>query len=136
LGYSATCEGGKIGVNEQTALDGERLIDRIVELIQSKKGEDILVIDVRKVTSIADYFILTTGTSNVHIKAIADEVRMKMKQDDGVIPWHVEGFEALRWVLIDYVDIVVHVFDRETRSYYGIENLWKDGISKRIKTNY
>jgi len=123
-------------VNKQTALGGERLVDRIVELIQSKKGEDILVIDVRKVTSVADFFVLTTGTSSVNVKAIADEVRMKMKQDDDVIPWHVEGFEALRWVLVDYVDVVVHVFDRETRLYYGIENLWKDGIKKRIETNY
>jgi ribosome-associated protein len=123
-------------VNEQTALIGEHLVDRIVELIQSKKGEDIQVIDVHKVTSVADFFILTTGTSNVHVKAIADEIRMKIKQDDGVSPWHIEGFEGLRWVLVDYVDVVVHVFDRETRSYYGIENLWKDGISKRIKTNY
>lgn len=114
----------------------EQTVDRILELIQSKKGEDIAVLDVRKVTSVADFFILTTGSSNVHVKAIADEVRHKLKKDDGILPWHMEGFEGLKWVLIDYVDIVVHVFDQKTREYYGIEKLWEDAEVRRVETNY
>ncbi len=116
--------------------DVERSVEHIIESIRSKKGEDIIVLDVRKVTSIADYFVLATGSSNVHVKAIADEVRTKMKKHEDVLPWHSEGYEALRWVLLDYVDVVVHVFDHETRMYYEIDKLWKDAELRRIETDY
>ncbi len=116
--------------------DVERQVARIIELIQNKKGEDIVVLDIRKVTSIADYFILATGMSNTQVKAIADEISTRLKEDDGISPWHIEGYEALTWVLIDYVDIVVHIFDPETRNYYAIEKLWKDAETRRIETSY
>ncbi|MFC1511966.1 ribosome silencing factor [Candidatus Latescibacterota bacterium] len=123
-------------MNNAVTGDVEKQVEHIIEIIQSKKGEDITLLDVRGVTSIADFFVLTSGSSNVHVKAIADEVRIKMKKDDGMLPWHAEGFEALTWVLIDYVDIVVHVFDRDTRQYYAIEKLWKDAVTRHVETDY
>ena len=123
-------------MNDAVANDVERQLAHIIKIIQSKKGENIVILDVRGVTSIADFFVLTNGSSNVHVKAIADEIRIKMKKEESVLPWHVEGLEALTWVLIDYIDIVVHVFDRDTRQYYAIEKLWKDAVTRYIETDY
>jgi ribosome-associated protein len=111
-------------------------IDRIVGHIMNKKGEDIVVIDVRGVTSIADFFIVATGNSGVHVKAISDEIREKLKREEQAAPWHVEGEEGRRWILVDYVDIVVHVFDSETRRYFDIEKLYEDAESRRVETDY
>ena len=118
------------------SVDVEKNVERIVNLIQEKKGEDIVVLDLRKITSVTDYFIITTGSSNVHVKAIAEEIREKMKKENKTIPWHVEGLEALRWILLDYIDIIVHIFDADSRLYYSIEKLWKDAKSLHIETKY
>ena len=118
------------------AQDTERTVDRIVDLIMNKKGEDIVVLDLRKVSSVSDFFILTTGSSGVHVRAIADEVKTMLKKEDSIAPWHIEGYSAQKWILVDYVDIVVHVFDKETRSYYSLEKLWKDVGFRTIETNY
>jgi ribosome-associated protein len=112
-----------------------KLVDRIVHHIVNKKGEDIVIIDVRSVTSVADYFIIATGNSGVHVRAIADEVREKLKRENSMAPWHVEGLEGQHWVLVDYVDIVVHIFDRKTREYYDIEKLYEDAESRRVKAD-
>ena len=114
--------------------DVEKNVERIISLIQEKKGEDIVVQDLRKITSVSDFFIITTGNSNVHVKAIAEEIREKMKKENKVIPWHIEGIEAQKWILIDYVDIVVHIFDPIARSYYSIEKLWKDAKFRYCET--
>ena len=116
--------------------DTEKRVELIVELIMENKGEEIIVLDLRKITSVTDFFILTTGNSSVQVKAIANGLLEKMKKNYKLLPWHNEGFEAQKWILIDYVDIVVHVFDRESRSFYDIENLWKDAVKKQIKTDY
>jgi ribosome-associated protein len=101
-----------------------------------KKGEEILVIDLRGVTSISDFFIIATGNSSVHVKAIAEEIFEKMKKVHNSVPWHTEGYEARKWILLDYVDIVVHIFDHDTRSYYSLEKLWEDAPFRQIETNY
>ena len=110
-------------------------MENIIKYIVDKKGEDIAVLDLRGVSSVSDFFILTTGTSNVHLKAIADEIREKLKKDANIIPWHLEGIEALKWVLLDYVDIVVHIFDKETRAYYSLEKLWEDAHVRHVEIN-
>jgi ribosome-associated protein len=107
-----------------------------VQLIRDKKGNDIVVIDLRKVTGVADFFVIATGNSNIHVKAIADEIRDKLRKEIGAHPWHIEGEEGQRWILIDYVDIVVHIFDRQTREYYDIEGLYRDADIRRLETNY
>ena len=111
----------------------EKDVERIVHHIINKKGEDIIVIDLRGISSVSDFFIIATGTSNVHLKAIADEVCEKMKKEESSIPWHVEGYDARKWILLDYVNIVVHIFDQETRAYYLLEKLWKDAKIRRIE---
>ena len=116
--------------------DVEKNVERIINLIMEKKGEDIVILDLRKITSVADFFIITSGNSNIHVKAIAEEIREKMKKENKTIPWHVEGYEAQKWILIDYVDIVVHIFDYDSRLYYSIEKLWEDAKSRRVETNY
>ena len=123
-------------MNVSLAQETERTVDRIIDLIMNKKGEDIVILDLRKVSSISDFFIVTTGSSAVHVKAIADEIKDKLKKEDTIRPWHVEGYTAQKWILLDYVDIVVHVFDEETRSYYSLEKLWDDAGFRRIETNY
>ena len=123
-------------MNVSLVQETERTVDRIIDLIMSKKGENIVILDLRKVSSISDFFIVTTGNSAVHVKAIADEIKDKLKKEDTIRPWHVEGYTAQKWILLDYVDIVVHVFDEETRSYYSLEKLWDDAGFRRIETNY
>ena len=113
-------------MTKETNAEVEKSVQRIIHHIQEKKGEDIVIIDLRGISSVADFFILATGSTGVHVKAIADEVKEKLKKENDAQPWHVEGFEAQKWVLIDYVDVVVHVFDNETRKYFRLENLWKD----------
>ena len=123
-------------MNVSLVHETERTIDRIIDLIMNKKGENIVILDLRKVSSISDFFIIATGNSAVHVKAIADEIKDKLKKEDTIRPWHVEGYTAKKWILLDYVDIVVHVFDEETRSYYSLEKLWDDAGFRRIETNY
>jgi iojap-like ribosome-associated protein len=103
----------------------KKIIDRIVELIFSKKGYNVKILDLRTLTTITDYFIICTGDSDTQVKAIADEVDKQMR-DEGVRSWHTEGYRSLNWVLIDFVDIVVHVFKKESREYYNLEKLWGD----------
>ena len=103
----------------------EEIIGQIVENLQSKKGLDILLMDLRSSTDTTDFFILCTATSDLHVKTLADEVTNKLKEQ-GHRPWHVEGYKSRRWILIDYVDIVVHIFRREAREFYALERLWGD----------
>jgi ribosome-associated protein len=100
-------------------------VDQITELIFSKKGYDVKILDLRELTTIADYFIICTGDSETQVKAIADEVDKKMREM-GVRSWHTEGYRGLNWVLVDFVDVVVHIFKKETREYYNLEKLWGD----------
>jgi ribosome-associated protein len=103
---------------------------RIIEFALSKKAEDVLLLDLRKITSMADFFIICSGTSDVQVKAIAEAVIEGCKAKDINI-YHVEGFDALTWVLIDLVDIVVHIFQPDARSYYQLERLWGDAKIER-----
>jgi ribosome-associated protein len=102
-----------------------KIIDRIVELIFIKKGYNVKILDLRTLTTITDYFIICTGDSDTQVKAIADEVDKQMREE-GVRSWHTEGYRSLNWVLIDFVDIVVHVFKKESREFYNLEKLWGD----------
>jgi len=90
-----------------------------------KKAESLVVLDVRGVTYLADYFIICSGNTTRHAKAIADEIDYRLSAE-GIFPTHVEGFPDCRWVLMDYGDIIVHVFDAETRAYYDLDGLWGD----------
>jgi len=90
-----------------------------------KNGFDIQILDLRKCSDVADYFVLCTGSVDVHVKAIADSIADNLKEK-GVTVWHKEGLKALQWVLLDYVSVVVHVFQPEIRKKYALEKLWGD----------
>lgn len=108
----------------------KRFANKVAKLALSKKAENVLSLDLRGLTTTCDFFVICDGTSDVHVRAIADAVVDGMK-DAGERAWHVEGYEGRKWILIDYVNVVVHVFDAETRDYYQLESLWGDaGIEK------
>ncbi len=102
------------------------LVNKVVEHALNKKASDIKVLDLRKVTSITDYFMICTGESSPQVKAICDEIEDKLENDD-VSVWHREGYSHLHWVLLDYVDVVVHVFLPEERDFYSLDRLWGAG---------
>lgn len=92
----------------------------------SKGGEDTLIIDVGRVLAITDAFVITSGRNTRQVKTIAEEVESRLKADGGITPLRVEGLGDGQWILLDYGDLVVHVFLDETRSYYDLERLWSD----------
>jgi ribosome-associated protein len=107
------------------ALTPRQLALRAVELAQSKKAEDIVLVDLRKVTNFAEFFVICTARSDTQVHAVAGAVTDGLAAIKHKV-WHSEGFEGRSWVLLDYVDIVVHVFLPETRHYYSLERLWGD----------
>lgn len=108
------------------------ILDLCIECLQSRKGEDLLLIDLRAVSDVADYFIICTGNSGVHVKALADALQEGTKAA-GYRPWHIEGQESRTWVLFDYIDVVVHIFQPRARAFYRLERLWGDAPSERIE---
>ena len=108
------------------------LANRISDIIFTKKGFNVLSIDLRNLVSFTDYFVICSADSDTQVKAIADEVD-KVLSDDGIKCWHKEGLKALSWVLLDYVDVVVHVFKKDSREYYNLEKLWGDAPSEKMK---
>ena len=104
-----------------------KLFKTIIGAILDKKGEHIVSLDLRKVEeAVADFFIVCEASSTVQIKAIADAIQEVVKQKCGESPYRHEGYQALQWVLIDYINIVVHVFLPETRKFYKLEEMWSD----------
>lgn len=103
----------------------DHLVRVAAEAAASKKASDLVALDLRELGGVADYFLICSGGSDVQVKAIADAVDEKLR-DHGARPWHVEGLEGRRWVLLDYVEFVVHVFHHKTREYYLLERLWGD----------
>ncbi|MDP2176303.1 MAG: ribosome silencing factor [Bacteroidota bacterium] len=110
------------------------LMDAIIKGMQEKKANQIKVLDLRNLKSaMADYFIICHASSDKQVNAIADSVEEFTRKLADEKPWHVEGSETADWILLDYFNIVVHVFKEETRTFYGIEELWGDAIITDIK---
>ncbi len=123
----------KASVKKTTAEKDNQLLNAIVEAISDKKGEDIVALDLRNIHDAAsDYFVVCHATVGIQIRAIAEHVINEVKEKLNISPYHKEGFENLEWVLIDYVDIVLHVFIKPRREYYSLEELWDDAT----KTHY
>lgn len=97
-----------------------------------KKAKDITVIDLREVSNMADFFVIGTGESDLQVRAIANGVMDRIEEEGGELPWKREGFEHLRWVLLDYVDVVVHVFLPSRRDHYRIERLWGEADRETV----
>src|SRR5437762_7390701 len=107
------------------ATDSRELAQRAARAAASKQAEDTVVLDVRELITITDYFVICSGTSDRQVKTIAEEV-VKSLREGGVRPVRREGEGAAKWILLDFIDFVVHVFDREERDFYRLENLWVD----------
>ncbi len=106
-------------------LGAAALAARSADLMLDKRASDILIMDLRGLTTMTDFFVLGSGESTVQVKAIVDHVSQTLDTED-TSSYHIEGYEQLSWVLLDYVDVVAHVFVAETRQYYGLERLWAD----------
>ena len=112
-------------------MNSKNFADKITELIFTKKGYDVILMDLQKLATFADYFIICSADSDTQVKAIADEIDKSLR-DEGIKCWHKEGYQALRWVLLDYVDVVVHIFKKDVRDYYSLERLWGDAPVERL----
>jgi ribosome-associated protein len=117
--------------NSKESLETRKLADVIADGLLDKKGKDVVILDVRGLTTLTDYFVVCHGTSETQIKALADSVEDKTLEKLGEKPWKREGFDARRWIILDYVTVVVHIFSAEKREFYGIERMWND--AKRIE---
>jgi len=113
--------------------DSKELAEKIGQLSLSKKAEDILIFDIREVSSFTDYFVICSGSSDKQLKAITDAITEGVFAAYTIKPWHLEGYSFLRWVLIDYVDVVVHIFLKDVREFYNLERLWGDAQIIEIK---
>jgi len=111
--------------------DGLLLARRAVKACLDKKATDPVLLDLRELEAVSDFFVVVSAASEVQVKAVADFVEEQLREDSGAKPWHVEGLDGRRWVLLDYEDVVVHVFHEKTREYYLLERLWGD--AKRIE---
>ena len=96
------------------------------------KGYDVIVLNLKKLTTVADYFVICSADSDVQVKAIADRVKEGLKKE-GFQTWHDEGYKNRSWILLDYIDVVVHVFHRDARMFYNLEKLWGDAKIERVK---
>ncbi len=106
-------------------IDIEKKLDIIVKACEDKKGIDIKVLNISKLTPIADYFVIASGNSSTQVMAIADEVEDKV-MEAGYLEVEKEGYHSGRWILLDFGDIIVHIFHKEDREYYNLERLWSD----------
>jgi len=113
-------------------LTAKQLAREIANLTLTKKASDVAILDLRKITTMTDFFVICSGDSDTQVKAIADAV-MEGMEKKGVRAWHNEGYTALNWVLLDYVDVVVHIFHKNTRNFYNLERLWGDAKFEYIE---
>ena len=115
----------------------DQLITQIIRGIEEVKGNDIEILDLREIeNTVCDYFIICNGTSNTQVNAIVNSVQKSVSKALKEKPWHVEGSDNAEWILMDYVHVVVHVFQKHIREFYDIEGLWGDAKSVKIETTH
>ena len=115
----------------------DALISNIVLGIDNVKGIDVSLLDLRDIeNTVCSYFVVCTGSSNTHVNAIVSAIKKTVSKELKEKPFHTEGNENAEWVLIDYVNVVVHVFQKQIRDYYNIEELWGDAKTTKIASNY
>lgn len=108
-------------------MESKEKAEWIMQLMEDKKALDVEKLDISSMTVIADYFVICTGTSSTHVKGIVDEIEFQLKER-GILLQRMEGYDSARWVLMDYGDVVAHVFYEEDRQYYSLERRWKSGL--------
>lgn len=109
------------------------LAKQTAKILDSKKALELKIVGICDISALTDYFVLATGTSNTHVKALADEVEFELKKI-GVIANHIEGYRSNSWVLLDYGNVIIHVFTQESRQFYDLDHLWQDG--EQIDTSF
>ena len=119
--------------SQPVAVDSEALAERIATLAADKKAADIRVFDLRGIVSYTDFFVICTGNTERQTKAIHDAIRQDLKHEEGLSPRRVEGDGEGRWILMDYLDCVVHIFTPDARSFYRLEQLWGDAPSRTFE---
>ncbi|MBD3723821.1 MAG: ribosome silencing factor [Flavobacteriaceae bacterium] len=118
-------------------VSNDDLLANIIKGIEDVKGADIDILDLREIeNTVCDYFIICNGNSNTQVVAISNSIQKAVSKELHEKPWHIEGTENAEWVLMDYVNIVVHVFQKHVREFYNIESLWGDAKITSINTNY
>jgi ribosome-associated protein len=123
-------------INKKHEFTAEQLRDFVVRGMQEKKGHDIVVMDLRNVkNAICDYFVICSGNSDTQIDAIATSIEEEVYKASEQDPWHKEGKLNREWILLDYVDVVAHVFKKDRRSFYDLEQLWGDAEIQLIEDN-
>ncbi|MEM9363570.1 MAG: ribosome silencing factor [Bacteroidota bacterium] len=122
---------------QKTKASADELIALILHGIEEVKGVDINLLDLREIeNTVCDYFIICNGTSNTHVNAIVSSVQKTVSKAIQDKPWHVEGSDNAEWVLMDYVNVVVHVFQKQIREFYDIEGLWGDAKVTLVESSY
>ena len=120
-----------------TKSSADQLIAVILEGIEDVKGKDISILDLREIeNTVCDYFVICNGTSNTQVNAIVNSIQKRVSKELKDKPWHIEGSDNAEWVLMDYVNVVVHVFQKHIREYYDIEGLWGDAKMTMVSTSY
>ena len=121
-------------MQQQPQASSELLQNFVVEGLQDVKGENITILDLREIdNAVTDFFIISEGSSNTQVNALSESVHKSVRENLGDRPWHVEGKDNAEWVLMDYVNVVVHIFQKGTREFYDLESLWGDATSKTLE---
>lgn len=121
------------------ALNGKLTKKKLREIVFSagqlcleKKASDVVVLDLKKISDVTDFFLIAEGYTDIHVRAVSEHVIGNIEERFKLKPWHVEGMEYARWVLMDYIDFVIHIFQPETRNFYQLERLWTDAPRHEI----
>jgi ribosome-associated protein len=112
-------------VEVDLVIDVKDKVFKIYKVLEDKKASDIKILYIGDLTIVADYFIIATGNSDTHVKALTDEIEKKL-MEDGIFVGHIEGYNWGKWVLMDYGDVIVHIFQKPEREFYNLERLWAD----------
>lgn len=112
-------------------MEAKEMAKLAVAALEEKKAVDVKVIDIEKISTLADYFIIASGTNRSQVQAMAEAVEEELQKQD-IHPKNVEGYQSANWILMDYGDIVLHIFDEENRLFYDIERIWKDGAPAEL----
>lgn len=109
------------------------VLKKVCEAIDNKKGEDVSILDVSRISSFADFLVICQGYNAKQNQTICDEIVVKLKKEAGLTPSHIEGYTHAEWILIDYLNFIVHIFSARARDYYKLERLWSDGVEVKRK---
>lgn len=132
---NAQATGTQAPAEEGSREHSAKLARLAISALEDKKGEDVRVVDIGDVSVLADYFIIATGKNRTQVQAMADEVEQRLGRA-GAVPRQIEGYQAANWVLLDFGDVIIHIFDAQNRLFYDLERIWKDGKQIEPDTLY